>query len=349
MNEILMYAKSFLVCLIFVNINCISYLYHVSSEQIKTVLNRKLISEIIQSEKNDEAKKKKLALIEKVREFAIQEIKLNADGGFRYYSELPREEVGWNVSASYPLKFESYTWWFPFAGRVPYKGYFNLEKAKEEEKQLIEKGFDTRVRITAGYSTLGWFSDPVFSPQLRMSEEDLVSLVIHELTHATVYFPGESNFNESYASFVEEIGTEKFYQKYDSEKTKSILEKRNKRRAESNFIISEVKKTAEKLKIVYANENLSDTEKISMKGKIIEEYKQSIIESKAKFEKFDIEKFKLQKMNNENFIGILRYHSGVKFFKETFAKLDGDFSKFHIEIQKVKNLTKEDREKLLKD
>lgn len=344
-----MYTKAFLLCLISLNLNCISYLYHVSSEQIKTVLNRKLISEIIQTEKTDEAKKKKLALIEKVREFAIREIKLNGSGGFIYYSELPREEVGWNVSASYPLKFESYTWWFPFAGRVPYKGYFNLEKAREEEKKLIEKGFDTRVRITAGYSTLGWFSDPVFSPQLRMSQEDLVSLVIHELTHATVYFPGESNFNESYASFIEEVGTEKFYQKYDLEKTNSILEKRNKRKAESNFIISEVKKTAEKLKVVYADDILTDTQKISMKEKIIKEYKQVIIENKSKFEKFDIEKFKLQKMNNENFIGILRYHSGVKFFKETFAKVDGDFLKFHAAIRKVQDLTKEDREKLLID
>ncbi len=344
-----MYAKAFLLCLISLNLNCISYLYHVSSEQIKTVLNRKLISDIIQSETTDSEKKKKLALIEKVREFAIREIKLHGSGGFIYYSELPREEVGWNVSASYPLKFESYTWWFPFAGRVPYKGFFDKPKAFDEEKKLIEQGLDTRVRITAGYSTLGWFSDPVFSPQLRMSEEDLVSLVIHELTHATVYFPGDSNFNESYASFVEEIGTEKFYRNYDSEKTKVIFEKRNKRKAESNFIISEVKKTAEKLKTLYADNALSDSEKILNKGKIIGEYKQVIIENKSKFEKFDIEKFKLQKMNNENFIGILRYHSGVKFFKETFAKVDGDFLKFHAAIRNVQDLTKENREKLLID
>jgi predicted aminopeptidase len=80
---------------------------------------------------------------------------LNPKGGFEYFTNLDREEVGWNVSASYPLKFESYTWWFPFAGTVPYKGYFDLAKAKDEEKNLIEKGFDTRVRITAAYSTLG--------------------------------------------------------------------------------------------------------------------------------------------------------------------------------------------------
>lgn len=84
------------------------------------------------------------------------------------------------------------------------------------------------MRITAGYSTLGWFSDPVLSPQLRMTEDELVSLVIHEMSHATVYFPGDSNFNESYASFVEEIGTEKFYRAFNSDKAEEILAKERK-------------------------------------------------------------------------------------------------------------------------
>jgi len=31
-----------------------------------------------------------------------------------------------------------------------------------EEQELKKKGLDTRLRITAGYSTLGWFSDPLY-------------------------------------------------------------------------------------------------------------------------------------------------------------------------------------------
>lgn len=52
---------------------------------------------------------------------------------------MDREEIGWHVTACYPLKLESYTWWFPIAGTVPYKGYFDLDKTKEEEKELQKK------------------------------------------------------------------------------------------------------------------------------------------------------------------------------------------------------------------
>ena len=329
--------------------NCIPYLYHVSTEQAKIILNRKEIPQVIESEKEEEITKSKLKLIQKVREFAVKEIHLNPKGGFEYFTKLDREEVGWNVSASYPLKFESYTWWFPFAGTVPYKGYFELSRAKEEEKYLIEKGFDTRVRITAAYSTLGWFSDPVLSPQLRMSEDELVSLVIHEMSHATVYFPGDSNFNESYASFVEEQGTEIFYRAHKSDKADEILDKRKKAKLQSDFIISKVKDTAFKLKAMYEKEDLTDSEKLEQKKKIIEEYRAEILANSDKFSNFNPEKFKTVTLNNENFIGILRYHSGSKLFHDKFKEVGRDFKKFHEEMEKLKSLSVEEKAEMLKE
>lgn len=329
--------------------NCIPYLYHVSTEQAKIILNRKEIPRVIESEKEESLTKSKLKLIQTVREFAVKEIHLNPKGGFEYFTNLDREEVGWNVSASYPLKFESYTWWFPFAGTVPYKGYFDLAKAKDEEKNLIEKGFDTRVRITAAYSTLGWFSDPVLSPQLRMTEDELVSLVIHEMSHATVYFPGDSNFNESYASFVEEEGTELFYRAHNSDKAEEVLLKRKKAKLQSDIIISKVKETAFKLKAMYEREDLSDTEKFEQKKKIIEEYRTEILANADKFSNFNPEKFKKTPLNNENFIGILRYHSGSKLFQDKFKEVGRDFKKFHEEMEKLKPLSIEERAEMLKE
>lgn len=329
--------------------NCIPYLYHVSTEQAKIILNRKEIPRVIESEKDESITKSKLKLIQTVRDFAVKEIHLNPKGGFEYFTNLDREEVGWNVSASYPLKFESYTWWFPFAGTVPYKGYFDLAKAKDEEKSLIEKGFDTRVRITAAYSTLGWFSDPVLSPQLRMTEDELVSLVIHEMSHATVYFPGDSNFNESYASFVEEEGTELFYRAHNSDKAEEVLLKRKKGKLQSDIIISKVKETAFKLKAMYEREDITDMEKLEQKKRIIEEYRTEILANADKFSNFNPEKFKKTPLNNENFIGILRYHSGSKLFQDKFREVGRDFKKFHAEMEKLKQLSVEERAEMLKE
>ena len=57
--------------------NCIPYLYHVSTEQAKIILNRKEIPQVIESEKEEEITKSKLKLIQKVREFSVKECKGN--------------------------------------------------------------------------------------------------------------------------------------------------------------------------------------------------------------------------------------------------------------------------------
>lgn len=177
---------------------------------------------------------------------------------------MDRKEIGWHVTACYPLKLESYTWWFPIAGTVPYKGYFDLDKAKEEEKKLKEKGLDTRIRITAGYSTLGWFEDPIFSSQIEDTKPyEVASLVFHEMAHATVYFPGDSIFNESYASFVEEEGTFHFLESIegkDSPIKKEILLKKEESQKLKKLLVF----TAGKLRALY-DSDLNDERKLEDK------------------------------------------------------------------------------------
>ena len=58
-----------------------------------------------------------------------------------------------------------------FLGPFPYKGYFSeLERAKLEQAELQKQNYDTRIRSVGGWSTLGWFSDPILSNMLDRSE-----------------------------------------------------------------------------------------------------------------------------------------------------------------------------------
>lgn len=324
---------------------CVSYLYHLGKEQIKIMSLRKKIEKVLKVPNINQNTKKKLELVSKVRKFAVDKLYLNPEGGYLYYVELDREELGWHVTASYPLKFQSYTWWFPFVGNVPYKGYFRLDMTQEEEKKLIQEGYDTRIRITAGYSTLGWFSDPIFSTQLRAKEDNLVALVIHEMAHATVYFNGDALFNESYATFVEEIGTELYYKSISDPKADEIIQKRKILNKEHKIILGKLKQTAYKLQKLYESSVSDDIKKLE-KERIMEEFKGDIISSKE-FKQYNTEKFKTKKLNNEDFIGILRYNSGTEFFKNKFIEFGEDFKKFHKEMAKLKELSKEERQKLL--
>jgi predicted aminopeptidase len=325
--------------------NCIGYLGHLAVGQSEILWKREKISVLLDST-IDEKLRAKFSLINQARKYAATDLSLNPEGGFEYFTSLDREEVGWHVTASYPLKFESYTWWFPIVGSVPYKGYFDMQKAREEEEYLSQKGLDARLRITSGYSTLGWFSDPLLSPQLRLRDDELIALVFHEMAHSTIYFNGDSDFNESYASFVEDIGTQKFYESMQTDESREILRKRNQSKKEKKIVFGIVKEIGEKLKAMYDTE-LSDAEKFRRKGIYIEEFRNKILDSSSDFEMVNMKNFKNVKINNETFLSVLRYNSGERFFQEQFEKSGNQFQKFHENLKKFQTMSKEDRKKLL--
>jgi predicted aminopeptidase len=90
---------------------------------------------------------------------------------------------------------------------VPYKGFFDVERARRERDDLQALGYDVILRPVTAYSTLGFFSDPVLSDMLRYPDDSLADLLIHELTHATIYVKGHTDFNESLATFVGRQGS----------------------------------------------------------------------------------------------------------------------------------------------
>ena len=71
---------------------------------------------------------------------------------------------------------------------------------------LAMRGDDVAVGGVGTYSTLGHLADPVFGSMLGWRETRLVGTIFHELAHEQLYVPGDSEFNEAFASVVEEEG-----------------------------------------------------------------------------------------------------------------------------------------------
>jgi predicted aminopeptidase len=71
---------------------------------------------------------------------------------------------------------------------------------------MRQEGLDVRGRGEA-YSTLGWFDDPILSSMVGWGDERLATLIFHELAHQRFYVQDDTEFNESFASFVEQEGT----------------------------------------------------------------------------------------------------------------------------------------------
>jgi predicted aminopeptidase len=119
------------------------------------------------------------------------------------------------VVAPRPGEVEPVTTWFPIVGSVPYRGYFDAESAAAEAARLRAQDLDVCEQKVRAYSTLGWFDDPLTGPMLRQDEGTLVETLFHELLHATVFVPGDPEFNEGVAAFYGQEARVRFYEQRD--------------------------------------------------------------------------------------------------------------------------------------
>lgn len=187
------------------------YLARVAWEEAKILWHRRPISEIIADPSTPPELRDKLKLVLDARRFAADSLGLKAKQSFTTFSQTGHDTLTLVVSAAYRDKLKSYTWWFPVVGRVPYKGYFDFDEARRQERLLHDAGFDTRLGAVSAFSTLGWFNDPLLPSTLRADSLTLANTVIHELTHNTYYAPGGAVFNESFANFVGARGAQRFF------------------------------------------------------------------------------------------------------------------------------------------
>jgi predicted aminopeptidase len=209
--------------------------------QLTIVFGARDFEEVFADPAVSDSIKAKLHLIEEITQFAYDSIGLKPSDNYTTFFDQKDQRLMYVVTASEKFQFKPYTWKFPIIGEVPYKGFFDPEKAQEEYYRLRILGYDADIGGASGWSTLGWFKDPVLSSMLEKSEGDLAELIIHELTHGTLFVKDSVEYNENLAQFVGEKGAFWFLSsKYGAtsnephEYLNSILESKRK----SNFMIS---------------------------------------------------------------------------------------------------------------
>src|SRR5207342_1825450 len=173
------------------------YVLRAAYEEGKILWRREPIAEYIQQPDVNAETQEKLKTVLAVREYARDVLKLNVGGSYGSYSYVDRPDLTYVVVAAPKTELRPYTWWFLIVGSVPYKGYFSKQDAEEEIERLKAEGYDTNLRTSAAFSTLGWFDDPLLSHLLRFDKVTLAGVVFHELFHNTLYLNGQGAFNES--------------------------------------------------------------------------------------------------------------------------------------------------------
>jgi predicted aminopeptidase len=155
--------------------------------------------------------KTRLLLSQRIRDFAIAELKLPDNASYRRYADLQRSAAVWNVVAAPEFSLTLKTWCFPVAGCVGYRGYFSELDARAEAARIRADGLEVAVYGVPAYSTLGWLDwaggDPLLNTFIRYPEGELARLIFHELAHQVVYVKNDTAFNESFATAVERLGS----------------------------------------------------------------------------------------------------------------------------------------------
>lgn len=151
-----------------------------------------------------------LALIPELRKYA-EAIGLEPGARYAHYVDWPGDRILTNIVATRPHSLTPAGFWFPWFGRLPYKGYFDAARAEHEAARLAEQGFDVCVSPVRAYSTLGWFDDPLTRPMLELGEGRFVETFLHELVHGRVYLPRQADFSEGLAQFFGQEASVDFY------------------------------------------------------------------------------------------------------------------------------------------
>jgi len=170
--------------------------------QVHMVWNARPIEEFLTNPIFPDSLKAKLVLIQEIRRYAIDSLGLKDTENYKTLFDQKGEEIMWVVQACEPFQLKAKQWEFPVVGTVPYKGFFEKQKALDERTKLEAEGYDVSIRNPGGWSTLGWFTDPILSGMLKRNEGDLASLIIHEMVHATIFVKDDVDFNENLASFI---------------------------------------------------------------------------------------------------------------------------------------------------
>ncbi|MDY7094457.1 MAG: aminopeptidase [Acidobacteriota bacterium] len=311
---------------------------------LEVLLQRQPIEELVADPATPPPVRRGLTTALSARAFASAELHLPENDSYRSYSDLGRPYALWNVVAAPELSMRPVEWCFPFAGCVTYRGYFSRQRAEAFARTLERRGLDVRISPVTAYSTLGWFADPVLNTFVELPAPRLAALVFHELAHQRLYLPGDTTFNESFATVVELAGVERWLEEHGE--GDQVAAQRRAKALEARFV-DLVLEHRQQLEEIYATDR-GKAWKRWHKGRILGELR----DAHRRLEREDpiwaaYEPWFSRPLNNADLAAVGAYHRYQEGFQRLLEQCRGELPCFYAAAEELAQASPEERERVL--
>jgi predicted aminopeptidase len=316
------------------------YVAQAAKGQLQILTAREPIRRVLADPKADPALKLRLQAVRAAREFAWQELALPNNKSYTSYADLKREFVVWSVVATPEFSVEPREWCFPIVGCVAYRGYFRQASAETFAARLRAEGFDTVVGGVPAYSTLGKFNDPILNTMMTYGDDELASIMFHELSHQVVYIPDDSSFNEAFAVTVEEEGLARWLKFRGREADLAKYQKRRARQAEGVSLVAQFRR---ELMMLYASPLAPEL----MRVRKAEVFARLVKELRALDARFGTQSGLAAELdgspNNARLASLATYYECVPGFEKLLADVGHDLPRFYAAVRALARLPRDAR------
>ena len=296
--------------------------------------------------------KSRLALTQRIRQYAVAELKEPDNPSYHRYADLHRSAVVWNVAAAPAYSVTLKEWCFPITGCVSYRGYFDQQQARAEAAELASEGYESNAYPVPAYSTLGWMNwaggDPLLNTFIYYPEGELARLIFHELAHQIVYAKDDTVFNESFATSVERMGSALWLATQASDAARNEYAEFDARRNQFHALALATRKRLEEI-----YETTGSAERDALKQAAMKEFREQYAQLRtswggdpARYRGYDNW---VEHANNASF-GMQATYDGLEpEFEALFAREGRDWKRFYDEVKRLAALPKNERHQLLND
>jgi predicted aminopeptidase len=333
-----------LLAIVLVSCETVGYYSQAARGQLTIVFAREDIQHLIERPDLSQELAGKFAKVMDIREFAESELGLPVGGNYSSYVDVEREHVVWNVFAAPEFSVDPVNWCYPIAGCVAYRGYFSQQSALSYAAKLEEDGFDVYTGGVDAYSTLGWFEDSLLSTVLNRADYQLAGLIFHELAHQLVYLPGDTTFNESFATAVEREGVRRWLAKSNKDFNIDAALLDYDRQQQFVDLVGGYRDRFESLYQLEINESSMRSQKLELQQTLREEY--AVLKQQWQgYEGYD--GWFSRSLNNAQLSTVASYNDLLPFFAAVFEQSNQDFSTFYAEVSRLADLPEQERDELV--